>query len=206
MSDALGSARGGTRGPAPSIDLDARVGIAFRHAVGDVDVLARRARPTISSTGIRSSPRRSQFDGCAPCPSTRSWCVRRSTVLRGPAFVDARPRRGGSVANSGCASQRSRNASTPSRSISSRERARRLSRRAARSASSAMPGDALTSTRSSHDVGTVERELQAQPPAHASSRRRSLGRPRRRARAAVATKSRPSGTSSARSTSSRARR
>ena len=99
----------------------------------------------------------------------------------------------GSDANSGCASQRSRNASTPSRSISLREplvgrraapRVRRRRRcRATRS----------TSTSSSHEVGSIERELQAQPPAlRVADVRRA---PALVASAcAVATKSRPSGT------------
>ena len=46
--------------------------------------------PTISSTGIRSSPRRSQFDGCAPWPSTRSCCGERLDRVGGASFVDAR--------------------------------------------------------------------------------------------------------------------
>ena len=118
--------------------------------------------PTTSSTGTASSPSRSQFDGCAPWPSTRSWWVSDSTVL--PARRSSTPARSrGSDANSGCASQRSRNASTPSRSISCASRSS-ASRRAARSAASAMPGDALTSTSRSTVAGRSSASCRASRP------------------------------------------
>ena len=101
----------------------------------------------------------------------------------------------GRVANSGCASQRSRNASTPSRSIS-RASASSLSRRAARSA---VVGDAR---RRAHEHEAVHerrvgRARAAGRGARPSSSRRSVARPPASPSAcAVATKSRSAGTRS----------
>ena len=111
--------RGDTRARAPRARGCSRAERP-RHLLGDRDVLGVERRRRTARTGTCSSPSRSQFDGCAPWPSARSWWVRRSTGVGAPA--PSRPAcSGGSDANSGCASQRSRNASTPSRSIPGRE-------------------------------------------------------------------------------------
>ena len=83
----------------------------------------------------------------------------------------------GSVANSGWAIHRSRNASTPSRSIRAAS-ASSAARRAARSSSSSMPGRGADEHEPLDEVRVGEREVQAQAPAHrvADVRRPAAGR------------------------------
>ena len=168
---------------------DARVGDRRGHTLRDVDVLGVERADDQQHRHRRARSSRSQFDGCAPCPSMRSWCVSDPTVW--PARRSSSPARSrGSVAKSGCATQRSRNASTPSRSMLLREPLRRLRhvRRVRR------VGDARRRAHqheSLHDV-RADRARAAGRAARPASTRRTSARRRRRAAAAVATKSRSS--------------
>ena len=150
MSDRLGLLEV-ARVPGPAMTSTRACGIAAAIALGDADVLRveragdeqhrhRELAEPVPVRRLRALPERAQLVG------------ERVDGVRRRALVEPGARRAGSDANSGCASQRSRNASTPSRSISRASRSS-ASRRAARSAASAMPGDALTSTSRSHHVG-----------------------------------------------------
>ena len=69
----------------------------------------------------------------------------------------------GTVANNGCASQRSRNASTPSRSTD-RASSSSDAMRSARACGSPMPGDVLTRTSGLHDFGRSSASRKASRP------------------------------------------
>ena len=116
-------ARGGTRGRRPRCIDTERPG-ASRRAMRtrDVDVLGRRATRRPAATGISSSSSRSQFDRLRALPEHAELMgeTLRPCCARGDRRTRRAPR--GSDANIGCASHRSRNASTPSRSTLVRER------------------------------------------------------------------------------------
>ena len=119
--------------------------------------------------------------------------MRRSTVLTRRRSSNPASS-GGSDANIGCASHRSRNASTPSRSTPSASSSS-AARRAARSSASAMPGDALTSTSRFTSSGWSSASCrQSRPPIEYPTY--IAGPPASPIAAAVEAKSRPSGTSS----------
>ena len=177
--------------------LDARRSGSRRPCGGRCRRTWRRAPPTISSTGIASSPRRSQFDGCAPCPSTAELLREGFDRVVGAAFLEPRPlgrQRG---------EQRLREPAFEERVdavaldllrealVGVASRGALGGRRRYRATRSPARGRRTS-------VGSVERELQAQPSTHASSRRRWRAGRRRRARAPSSTKSRPSGTATER--------
>ena len=174
--------------PAPAITSTRDVGDHARPCGRAMSTYLVSSAPTISSTGIRSSPSRSQFDGCAPWPSTRSWWVRRSTV-----FARAASSMPGAVRRQR-GEQRLREPALEERvdavaldllrealvGVAPARRARRRRRcRATRS-----PAPAART-----DVGPVERELQAQPAALRVADVRGSCRRCRRWPSAVATKS-----------------
>ena len=73
MSDALGLLEV-ARVPG-AVDTSTRAfGIAARPCAARCRRTWCRARRRSAAPASRSSPRRSQFDGCAPCPSAASWC------------------------------------------------------------------------------------------------------------------------------------
>ena len=165
---------------------------AMRSAMrsGDVDVLG--VEPADDQRAPASAARRAAPSSTAarPARARASWYVSQPTVLS--ARRSSSPARSrGSEAKSGCASQRSRNASTPSRSISCASRSS-ASRRAARSAASAMPGDALDQHEPLHDARAGRARAAGTGARPASSRRRSAGRPRVERVRRPSTKSRPS--------------
>ena len=98
------------------------------------------------------------------CRPGGGWWPGRSTVLRRRSSRSAAS--AGSAANSGCASQRSRNASTPSRSSSVAPAPRRRAGGRPAPPASSIPAVAPSSTRRVDQVGPGQREVQRQPAAH----------------------------------------
>ena len=161
MSDDVGSARGGTRDRRRRRPRRARAGSPSPCAARCRRTWCR-ARPTMSRTGIVSSASRSQFDGCTPWPSTRSWYVSQSTVLAFAALLDAaalaRQRR----------EQRLREPAFEERvDPVAFDLLRELlvgDDPAARASGVGDAGRRAHEREALHRVGSIERELQAEPP------------------------------------------
>ena len=137
----------------------------------------RRRVPVTSSTGIAAPPSRSHSGSIAPGAEHAQAARSRYSGQQSPPVGEARSVRAGPTRTSAARASACRNASTPSRSTSLGERlvgrdARALVR------SSAMPGRRAHEHERVHEVGTVEREPQAQPAAH---RVADVDRRRRRA-------------------------
>ena len=182
-------------------DLDARVAGSLHAMRCAMSTYFGSSPPAISSTGIRSSPSRGQLSGCVPCPSARSWCVRRSTVFAARrSSIPARAR----------GERREQRLRQPAFEERIHTVTLDLSRqRLVTLASSGALGVVGDSRRRadrargrSTQVGPIERELEAQAPAHRVSDVGRATRRRRPTRARSTTKSRSSGTRSATASSS----